>query len=351
MQNPKLQKKVLKNGTTVWWARYRKADGTQGKFTHPGTKDEAQVELTRLVQEEHDIKHGIVQKVEKGATMHSLGDRYYKYCLDSKSANTAEKAKSSFRALNTYKGDILLALITSGFCDDYKAFRLRSGKAPATVRSEIGTLKVAWNQAVKWGMCRTNPWNDVQVKVDPKVPEYLKAEEVARLLEHIKDSDLLPLVKFYLYSAARRNEAIFLKWNQVDLEAQKLTFTHTKTGRPRTLFYSQIPQLDELLKSLPQDSEWVFPRRNTARKIREGEPYAPDNVSHRVRTYLDELGIGSKISVHSFRKTMASNSLLAGTALFQVSQILGHRQIQTTIDQYIGIVPHWGDLTLAKLPY
>lgn len=72
-------------------------------------------------------------------------------------------------------------------------------------------------------------------------------------------------ILFLLLTAARRSEALALKWADVDLEAAEAFLPDTKNGHSRTLALRQ-PMI-EALKRLPRTSERVFPL--TLNQVRE----------------------------------------------------------------------------------
>jgi len=72
-----------------------------------------------------------------------------------------------------------------------------------------------------------------------------------------------------------------------------------------------------------------------------GEPTQPDNlifdglvytggVSEVVKRWIKRAGIEKKITFHCFRHTFATLQITAGTDIYTVSKLLGHRSIATT---------------------
>jgi len=96
----------------------------------------------------------------------------------------------------------------------------------------------------------------------------LNARQCAR--EHVASRELAPtpvleaLIGFFLMTAARRSEALSLRWSNVDLRAKTAFLPETKHGRSRTL--SLRRDLIALLERLPRDGDTVFPV--TAHRLR-----------------------------------------------------------------------------------
>ena len=200
---------------------------------------------------------------------------------------------------------------------------------------------------------QSNPWNGKKVQVVKEVPEYLKADEVARFLAEIKGSDLEPLVKFYLYSGCRRSEPLTLLWSDVNLEAGEITLrgAETKTRTARVLSFSQLPQLGELMKTLPRKHRHVFTQvGKTTGKA--GNIYDPTTVTQRVKRVFRKLGFDERYSLHSLRKTWTTFNLICGMPIHMVQAIGGWKSITTLENSYSALLQSFGESkVVVKLPY
>ncbi|MEV4780133.1 site-specific integrase [Burkholderia sp. LMU1-1-1.1] len=63
-------------------------------------------------------------------------------------------------------------------------------------------------------------------------------------------------IQFQVMTAARRGEALALKWSDVDFDARSAYLAETKNGRPRSL--ALRARLVEMLKDLPKAADQVF---------------------------------------------------------------------------------------------
>jgi len=304
------------------------------------------------MQDTQDEKMGFSPSVKKGTTLKVLISRYLKFCATTKSEGTTQKARFSLSKLLEYKGDVLLTTITEGFVDDYVAQRLKSVK-PITVKTQMGSIRACFNQAVRWSLIKSNPWNGKRVQVVKEVPEYLKVDEVARFLAEIRGSDLEPLVKFYLFSGCRRSEPLTLLWSDVNLEAGEITLrgAETKTRTARVLSFRQLPQLGELMKTLPRKHKHVFTQvGKTTGKA--GNIYDPTTVTQRVKRVFRKLGFDERYSLHSLRKTWTTFNLLGGMPIHMVQAIGGWKSITTLEESYSALLQSFGtSKVVVKLPY
>lgn len=93
---------------------------------------------------------------------------------------------------------------------------------------------------------------------------WLKPEEAERLIA-ASGCHLRPLLVFLLYTGARAGEALWLDWDNVDLDRRHVTFPKTKNGEPRGV--PLHPRVVMELRSLPHRTGAVFRSPN-------GTPYA-----------------------------------------------------------------------------
>ena len=184
---------------------------------------------------------------------------------------------------------------------------------------KIRAVKAAFEKAVKWEMILQNPFKSIkQLKIqESNIPKYLTKEEVKMLLEDINNKDFNNLVRFYLYTGCRRNEALRLKWGDVDLKRKRIIFRVTKGSKSRT-----VPINQNLLAMLKRKS-----RENKEDLLFN---YRPDYVTHKLKKHLRKIGVNSRISVHSLRHTFASHLVMSGIDLYTVQKLLGHSDISVT---------------------
>jgi len=133
------------------------------------------------------------------------------------------------------------------------------------------------------------------------------------------------VIKFLLYTAARKGEALSLKWTDVNRETNTWTIqaANSKSKKRRTvpLNSSALAILDELSKGTT--SEWVFLNSRTGERLQ-----SIDKVwNQRIRKAADLPG---DVVLHSMRHMGASMALASGADLATVRDLLGHADISTT---------------------
>ena len=124
----------------------------------------------------------------------------------------------------------------------------------------------------------------------------------------------------------RQNQQFSLRWDQICLETSLITLPLPKGGRTRYVPLSEgakaiLRNLDSFLTG-----PWVFPSSRN--------PLQPRDAQNFVNTYFTPALQKADITGacwHTLRHTAASRRVMAGVDLFTVKEILGHRDIATTM--------------------
>lgn len=215
------------------------------------------------------------------------------------------------------------------------------GYAPGTCNRALVLLRYGYTLAVRWKLpgVESNPVKEVKnLSDDNKIERFLTAEQTARLMAAVRESEseMLPnIVLFLLYTGARKREVLDAKWADVDWERKSWRIPKTKSGKIRHIpLSSGALQLLESLKRLATmaggmnnaDSDDLACRHIFANP-QTGLPYVSFYYSWdaaRIRAGLPDL------RVHDLRHSFASFLVNAGRSLYEVQELLGHADIRTT---------------------
>jgi integrase len=235
-----------------------------------------------------------------------------------------------------------LSEIDQAAIDAYVAVR-HPGAKPATVaRATIAPLVAVLRHAGVTTRFR-------RPKIKNQKTRYLTHAEAGRLIEaaapHLK-----PLIIFMLNTGARLSEALYLDWEQVDLERRRVVFLDTRNGESRGC--SLNTKAFEALANIP------FP--NEKKKVREGAVFRTEEK----QAYQERIGGGGQIksawrtacikaricepvrtadgkvlvkdkkvvmrptaSPHTLRHTFASWLAIKGVPLRTLAELLGHKTL------------------------
>ena len=138
-------------------------------------------------------------------------------------------------ALLPFWGTRTVAEVTKQSCRMYAASRVGKGDrplAPATIRRELATLRAALNYSVQERRLTAAPFVLLPDKPEGK-DRWLTRAEAARLLNAARTARAdvrlyLPLfIVIALYTGARKDAILSLRWHQVDLDGGRINFGGT----------------------------------------------------------------------------------------------------------------------------
>ena len=164
----------------------------------------------------------------------------------------------------------------------------------------------------------------------------LTREEITGFLEHLdtgtaqglKDRTLFELI----YSSGLRvAEAAGLKVKDIDFDRREMT-VRGKGDRDRVVPFSKVAKEFLLLflgVKADMPDAWVF---CGSRGSRTGEHIRSGSISERFRVLLRRYDMDKKeISTHSIRHSTATHLLENGASVRHVQELLGHKNIETTV--------------------
>lgn len=325
-----LQKRMKKKGGYTWHVSFYMRGKHHSRSTGTADKKLA-VEILRKVEEE-------IVRAEMGLppidiiTQIKLSEFIPIYLKErrarKKSENTVIADEFSLRNLLNVLGDLLLTAINENHVRQYRDFRVKRVKA-GTINLELRHLKSAFNWAIE-GVAekylRSNPFKqrDLFVKDEGvKIPRCLTPREKAAFFEAIDDPEHVKLFKFYLLTGCRRNEALELQWEDIDLEHLQIVFQKTKSRKSRIVPINM--ELMQVIMSLDREKKKPF-------------DYNPQYATHFFKVYARQAGLKEDVHLHCLRHTAASDLVRAGVHPMQIQKLLGHSSIKIT-EVYVHVLP------------
>src|SRR5579862_8535810 len=253
-------------------------------------------------------------------------DDYFKYTMSFKGANTLENERRFARTFIAVVGDRLLRTVTKKLLDDWRSQRLAKN-APTTYNIERSFLHAAFNVAMRWGFIDLNPISELRKATVEERRNYMNEEEIQRLLEAI-DTDIAnpakspvreynvlfrKYVEFLLNTGLRRNEALGLTPEQIDLTNSVIYVEKTKSRKFRS-----VPLNERAREILSELDEKAFSQLR------------PGYVSHKFNDLMKRLKM-TQFKLHSTRHTFATALVSRGVNILAIKDLLGHSSIQTSM--------------------
>ena len=228
----------------------------------------------------------------------------------------------------------LLEDVTTAKIEDFISSRIREeGISAKTANQFRGILHRMFNYAIKkLGFVATdrrqpNPAASVERRREPaRTITFLRLEDIDKQLDAVKDHDTIhAMVATYIYAGLRREEAMWLTTDDVDLES-RLMHVRAKTidGRfwqPKTRQNRVVPISTVLLEILRayrlhrRGGPWFFPSPT-------GKRWDPDNFSQDLREINQACDL--PWSCLDFRHTFGSLLAQKGESLYKIAELMGN---------------------------
>lgn len=237
----------------------------------------------------------------------------------------------------------------------------KGGLSYNSVRLHRAVINLALQYAVEENLLAHNPNQYAWIPKDnqaPKKMNFYNAEQVAELLELFHDRILGLMILITTYYGLRRSEMNGISWRSIDLVNDTITIQrvvvlkktiHRKEKTKNKFSNRTYPLLPDIKKKFLQladiqkhnrerygefyfESDEIFVRPN-------GKPYYPSYSSHEFRKLMKQFVAEGKTKLpiyrwHDLRHSCASILLSLGWSMKDISEWLGHADIQTTMDLY-----------------
>ena len=243
-------------------------------------------------------------------------------------------------------GSMEVLYVTTVIIHQFAMERLSCGLSAQTVNAVLTVL----HSILKYGHRQYQlPLPEIiYLSVEKKEMRVLSQEEQKKLVGYLmQDLDLCKLgVLIALYTGLRLGELCALKWE--DIGGDSITVRRTmqrlkKNNIDGTGLHIGSPKTKTSLRSIPipsflQEQIEPFRRPELAESYflatTAGEIIEPRIMQYRFSRYLKDAGI-DKANFHALRHTFATRCVEAGFEIKSLSEVLGHANVQTTLNKYV----------------
>ena len=249
-----------------------------------------------------------------------------------------KKGKSQHNWQNAYNhwlkfagGSVRFADLTPEMCEGFRSYLL-SARSLKSERATLGinsaslyfvkfrtVIKMAFT---KDGFIQSNLNDRVStIKMTETHRKYLTLEELNKLAKTECGNPLLKRAAlFSALTGLRASDILKLKWGEIE---------YTEERGYNIKFIQQKTRGAEVLPISEQAVNLLGTPKDAGTRVFDGLKYS--QFSHRHLYYwLANAGITKEITFHSFRHTYATLQLAAGTDIYTVSKMLGHKNLQST---------------------
>lgn len=324
--------RIRPNGSKLFFVQYRTRAGTARKLSvgqygrmTPEKARKAATQLLAAVSRGEDPALDR-EKARQAPTMAELAARYLaEHAEPKKKASSVRNDRQLLRDyILPWIGKRSIVEVTSA--DVAKLHHHHRGK-PYQANRMLALLSKMLNLAEKWGLrpLSSNPCRHLERHREEKRRRYLSGEELARLgavlaAQQAEYPFPVAAVRLLLFTGARLNEILALRWEWVDLARGVAHLPDSKTGQKDIVFSG--PAL-AILETLPRikGNPYVLPGAHTGKHL--------VGLQHIWARWCRAAEIeGARL--HDLRHTAASIGVAAGLGLPIIGGLLGHTSPSTT---------------------
>ena len=233
---------------------------------------------------------------------------------------------------------------------------------PKSIRNLYMNLNAALKRAVLLGYIAKNPAANVELpKCKSYKPEVYNADELQRLFEVAKGSDLEVGIMLLVCLGVRRGELLAMTWADVDFDNKLISINKSvvKIKRKETVIKDPKSEAGKRIIECP-DVLMDFLRYERVayweRKLKlgadyndhnlvvcqsDGSPYNPDYFSGKFKQLLERNGL-KVIRLHDLRHSHATFMLRLGVNVKAMQKRMGHSTFATTMDIYSHVLEDLG---------
>ena len=306
------------------------------------------------LREEYRQKYEVNKLVD---TQNMLFSEYMDIWLENHKKNIRQSTYEGYReVLDAHiipyfkKTGVALIDIQPIHIDSYYTYLIKSGRGANTVKHHHANIRKALKQAFLQNMIPYNPADRVELpKIKPYEAKVFTLQEMAVILNCVKDTVIEPAIILAIYYALRRGEICGLCWEDIDFENKTIHICRTRTRLTTEVFEKNtksnsgnrilalVPEVEEFLLKLKQrqrEYKKLFGREyknnDFVCKWENGEPLKCDYVSHHFKLVLKKNNL-PEIKFHSLRHSCATALVNSNqVSLPTVQAMLGHSTLDMT---------------------
>ena len=362
--------KNMRNGIQIGWrASITIGTDDKGKLIRKQFTGKTQQDVKYKLQEyKKQMLMGVLNEDKL-----TVSDWFYSWLFDYRKQDLKPKSFQRYHGIyknyieNTDFGNIKLNdLRTTHLQRHYKKL-LDNGVTPTTIRQINTNLKTCLNEAERQGYIQKNWCKLVTLpkKEDNKEVKVLTKQEQEKFLEAIKGHELELLYIVALGTGLRIGEILGLKWSDIDFknnelhvnrslqkaaiyEDDKIVRYEVQETTPKTknsLRTIPVPQniIKKLIAHKKEQNEIIlllqeeYDNKNYVFCNKLGKPIEDKRPGRNLKTILTSISI-EPIKFHALRHTYATRLFEAGIPPKTVQHLMGHSDIETTMNIYTHVM-------------
>lgn len=292
-----------------------------------------------------------------------INDWFNDYKINTIGITTRDNYKSRINnhiipKLGQYKLKEITNIIIQNFYNNL----IKEGMKPQSAKKIMEILNGCFKYAKKNKLIYSLPTEIEKVKKEDKEVEFWSKKDINIFLENFKEKYIYTAVFIDLMTGLRVGELCGLKWKDIDLQNGILKVTHQviQDKETKELIYTNklktktsyrkitIPKiLINYLAKLKVDER--AKENDFVLLNRSGQMCNPRNISMEFTKNISKCKDLKRIVFHSLRHTHATLLISNGENIKVVSERLGHKDINTTLNIYTHIIKEMEENTAELL--
>lgn len=223
----------------------------------------------------------------------------------------------------------------------------RKGHASATIRGVRATLSAVLQAAVERQYLEKNPVHGIRLRETEAKKErrFYSTSQVRALLTELSEP-CRTIVLLAVLTGMRIGEILALRWKRMDLLHGTIevaeTFSDGEFGSPKTRSSRRVIPISSTLRQILETHRKVWLRNQPDDLVfctPKGTPMSSKNLYNRQLAPACDRTKEPRVSWHSFRHTHATLLGEVGESLKTAQAILGHSDLETTLNTYMHAIP------------
>jgi integrase len=268
-------------------------------------------------------------RAQESATLADFAPRYAaEFSAHHKKPTSQENDRFHFKGyLIPAFGDARLDAISKS---DVARWYARLSDRAVTANRCIALLSHVYTVAARWGEVPDgmNPCRGLVKYKETARKRFLSPDETARLGKALSDAEAagdspypIAAIRLLMFTGARLNEILGLRWEWVDLDARQLRLPDSKTGAKSIALPAPAVEVLATLPRLAGNPHVICSLKNHGGRL--FDLHGP------WRRLLKAAEI-EDLHVHDLRHSFASVAVAGGASLPLIGALLGHTQARTT---------------------
>ena len=288
---------------------------------------------------EREINKKIMEysaKIEHGRTFSEVASDWWEEAepeLDYQSIKTYKPAMR--RALNEFGSDMIKEIRAQDI-NLYLKRLAREGLATKTIANQRLVCNLIFSYGVLHGDLEVNPCASVSTPSTKKATRTAASASDEEIIKRSADIWLFPT--FALYTGMRKGEILALQWKDIDFKNNIIRVTksvyhegdHPRIKSPKTEAGNRIVPLLKPLRAILNNMEKK--PDNYIISDTGKTPLTNRRFITLSKHYMAETGV--TCTAHQLRHSFATIAFEADVPIKSVQEILGHKQLSTTMDIY-----------------